>query len=63
MISPFNDFNPNHTHIKQEQSITAPDGAFHHVSRFHDEVIQEMLAHEVFSLLLRKKLIGLPLVQ
>jgi len=22
---------------------TSPDGTFHHVSRFHDEVIQELL--------------------
>ncbi len=42
---------------------TAPDGTFHHVSRFHDEVIQELFTHEVFSLLVRKKLIGLVLVQ
>jgi len=41
----------------------APDGAFHHVSRFHDDVIQEIFTREVFSMLLRKKLIGLPLVQ
>ena len=41
----------------------APDGAFHHVGRFHDEVIQEIFTREVFSMLLRKKLIGLPLVQ
>ena len=42
---------------------TSPDGAFHHVPRFHDDVIRETFAHEVFSLLLRKKLIGLPLAQ
>jgi hypothetical protein len=42
---------------------TSPGGYFHHVSCFHDEVIQEIFTHEVFSLLLRKKLIGLPLVQ
>jgi hypothetical protein len=42
---------------------TAPNGAFQHVSRFHDEVIQEIFTHEVFSMLLRKKLIGLPLVR
>jgi hypothetical protein len=42
---------------------TTPDGAFHHVCRFYDEVIQEIFTHEVFSMLLREKLIGLPLVQ
>jgi len=42
---------------------TAPDGAFHRVSRFHDEVIQEIFTHEVFSLLLQEKLIGLSMVQ
>ena len=41
----------------------APDGAFHRVRRFHDEVIQEIFTHEVFSLLLRKQLIDLSLVQ
>jgi hypothetical protein len=45
------------------EGCTAPDGAFHHVCRFHDEVIREIFTHEVFSLLLREKLIGLPLVQ
>ena len=40
-----------------------PEGAFIRVCRFPDEVIQEIFTHEVFSLLLRKKLIGLPLVQ
>jgi hypothetical protein len=38
-------------------------GSVHRVYRFHDEVIQEIFTHEVFSLLLRKKLIGLSLVQ
>jgi len=34
-----------------------PDGAFHHVSRFHDERIGKIFTHEVFSLLIREKLI------
>jgi hypothetical protein len=55
-------FHP-HIHVLMTEGGTAPNGAFHHVSRFHDEVIQEIFTHEVFSLLLRKKLIGLPLVQ
>ena len=55
-------FHP-HIHVLITEGGTSPDGAFHHVSCFHDEVIQEIFTHEVFSLLLRKKLIGLPLVQ
>ena len=43
--------------------FTAPDGAFHRVSRFHDGTICDLFTHEVFSLLFRKKLIGLPLAQ
>ena len=55
-------FHP-HIHVLMTEGGTAPDGAFHRVYRFHDEVIQEIFTHEVFSLLLRKKLIGLSLVQ
>ncbi|MEA2005246.1 MAG: transposase [Acidobacteriota bacterium] len=55
-------FHP-HIHILVTEGGTTPDGAFHRVSRFHDELIQEIFTHEVFSLLLRKKLIGLPLVR
>jgi hypothetical protein len=55
-------FHP-HIHVLMTEGGTAPDGAFHRVSRFRDEVIQEIFTHEVFSLLLRKKLIGLPLVE
>ena len=55
-------FHP-HIHVLITEGGTAPDGSFHRVSRFHDEVIQEIFTQEVFSLLLRKKLIGLPLVQ
>ena len=55
-------FHP-HIHVLVTEGGTAPDGAFQRVCRFHDEVIQEIFTHEVFSLLLRKKLIGLPLVQ
>jgi ribosomal protein S27E len=55
-------FHP-HIHCLVTEGGTTPDGAFHHVSRFHDEVIQEIFTHKVFSLLLRKKLIGLSLVQ
>ncbi len=52
-----------HIHVLITEGGTAPDGTFHRVCRFHDEVIQEIFTHEVFSLLLRKKLIGLPYVQ
>ena len=55
-------FHP-HIHVLITEGGTAQDGAFHRVCRFHDEIIQEIFTHEVFSLLLRKKLIGLPLVQ
>jgi hypothetical protein len=55
-------FHP-HIHVLMTEGGAAPDGSFHRVSRFHNEVIQEIFTHEVFSLLLRKKLIGLPLVQ
>jgi len=55
-------FHP-HIHVLITEGATALDGTFHRVCRFHDEVIQEIFTHEVFSLLLRKKLIGLPLVQ
>ncbi|MCJ7594842.1 MAG: transposase [Desulfobacterales bacterium] len=55
-------FHP-HIHVFITEGGTAPDGAFQRVSGFHDEGIKEIFTHEVFSLLLRKKLIGLPLVQ
>ena len=55
-------FHP-HIHVLITEGGTAPDDIFHHVSCFHDEVIQEIFTHEVFSLLLQKKLIGLTLVQ
>jgi len=55
-------FHP-HVHVLVTEGGTDPEGVFHRVSRFHDEIIQEIFTHEVFSMLLRKKLIGLPLVQ
>jgi len=55
-------FHP-HIHVLITEGGTAPDGAFHHVGRFNDGALQEPFTREVFSLLLRKKLIGLPLVQ
>jgi hypothetical protein len=55
-------FHP-HIHVLITEGGRAPDGAFHRVSCFHDELIQEIFTREVFSLLLRKKLIGVPLVE
>jgi hypothetical protein len=55
-------FHP-HIHVLITEGGTSPDGTFHRVSRFHDTLIQEIFTHEVFSLLVRKKLIGLPLVE
>ncbi len=55
-------FHP-HIHVLATEGGTAPECTFHHVSRFHDETISKIFTHEVFSLLLREKLIGLPLVQ
>lgn len=49
-------FHP-HIHVLVTEGGTAPDGAFHHVSRFHEDNIQEIFNHEVFSSLLQKKLI------
>ena len=55
-------FHP-HIHVLFTEEGTALDGTFHHISGFHDDVIQELFIHEVFSLPIRKKLIGLALVQ
>lgn len=43
------------------QGGTALDGAFHRISNFNDDLIQQLFTHEVFSLLLAGKLIGLSL--
>ena len=45
-----------HIHILTTEGGSTSDGSFHRVGRFHDEVIQEIFTHEVFSMLLRKKL-------
>jgi len=55
-------FHP-HIHILVTEGGTAPDGTCHHICRFHDEALQALFTHEVFSLLLREKLIGLRLVE
>jgi ribosomal protein S27E len=55
-------FHP-HIHILVTEGGRAPDGVFHRIFPFHDGIICDLFTHEVFSLLVRKKLIGLPLVQ
>ena len=55
-------FHP-HIHVLVTEGGTALNGTFHHVSRFQDERIQAFFTQEVFSLLLRKKLIGPALVE
>ncbi len=39
------------------------DGRFHSVSRFNDDLLQEIFTRDVFSLLLHKQLINLTLIQ
>ena len=55
-------FHP-HLHVLVTEGGAAPDGEFHCISVFNDTTLCDLFAHEVFSLLLREKLIGLPLVQ
>jgi len=55
-------FHP-HIHVLVTEGGIASDGSFHRVSRFHDGIIRDLFTHEVFSLLLREKLIGLSLVK
>jgi len=55
-------FHP-HIHVLITEGGTALDGAFHRISNFNDDLIQQLFTHEVFSLLLAEKLIGLSLMQ
>lgn len=55
-------FHP-HIHVLITEGGTAPSGVFHRISRFQDKIIQDIFTHEVFSLLVGKKLIGLTLVE
>lgn len=55
-------FHP-HIHVLVTEGGVSREGAFHKVSCFHDDTIRDLFTHEVFSLLLREKLIGLSLVQ
>ncbi len=52
-----------HIHVLMSEGGTALDGAFHHISNFNDDLIQQLFTHEVSSLLLDEKLIGLSLMQ
>jgi ribosomal protein S27E len=49
-------FHP-HIHVLITEGGTTPNGAFHRVCRFHDEVIQEIFTHEVFSLLIQVRIL------
>jgi len=55
-------FHP-HLHLLVTEGGKAPENHFHKISCFHDDLIQALFTREVFSLLLREKLIALPLVQ
>ena len=55
-------FHP-HLHVLLTEGGKTKDGAFHPVKSFNDALIRELFTCEVFSLLLREKLIGLSLVQ
>jgi len=55
-------FHP-HIHVLMSEGGTALDGAFHRISNFNDNLIQQLFTHEVFSLLLAEKLIGFSLMQ
>jgi len=50
-------------HVLVTEVGTAVDNHFYRYPRFHDDLIREFFTREVFSLLLRKKLISLQLVQ
>ncbi len=55
-------FHP-HLHFLVSESGSDRKGRFHSVSRFNDDLLREIFTREVFSLLLRKQLINLTLVQ
>jgi len=52
-----------HLHFLVSEGGSDREGRFHSVSRFNDVLLQEIFTREVFSLLLRKQLINLTLVQ
>jgi len=52
-----------HLHFLVSAGGSDRDGCFHSVCRFNDDLLREIFTREVFSLLLRKQLINLTLVQ
>lgn len=52
-----------HLHFLVSEGGSDRDGWFHSVSRFNDDFLREIFTREVFSLLLRKQLINLTLIQ
>jgi hypothetical protein len=52
-----------HLHFLVSEGGSDREGRFHSVSRFNDDLLREIFTREVFSLLLRKQLIDLTLVQ
>jgi len=52
-----------HLHFLISEGGSDQKGCFHSVSRFNDDLLQEIFTREVFSLLLHKQLINLTLVQ
>ena len=52
-----------HLHFLTTEGGEAQEGQFHKVSNFNDSLLTEFFSREVFSLLLRKQLINLSLVQ
>jgi len=52
-----------HLHFLISEGGSDREGRFHSVSRFNDDLLQEIFTREVLSLLLRKQLINLTLIQ
>ncbi|NOR14273.1 MAG: IS91 family transposase [Candidatus Aminicenantes bacterium] len=52
-----------HLHFLVSEGGSDREGRFHSVSRFNDDLLREIFTREVFSLLLRKQLINLTLIQ
>ena len=52
-----------HLHFLVSEGGQDREGRFHRVSRFNDDLLREIFTREVFSLLLRKQLINLTLIQ
>lgn len=55
-------FHP-HLHVLTTEGGQNQDGIFHKVPRFNDSLISELFTKQVFSLLLRHRLIGIPLLE